>query len=714
MVDADPDPARPRPRVSLVMPAYNAAPYLRQAIDSVLGQTFTDFEMIVVDDASTDQTPDILAAYTDPRLRVVRNDQNIGVVGTRNRGMAMVRGELVAPFDADDVSLPTRIEKQVAYLQENPGVVLVGTATRYLERGEVKPGKAVHDTAPMMMRWLLHVTNPLGHSTLMYRASAVAALGELMIEAFYYAEDFEFSHRLLTQGDVGFLNEPLLLYRRHPQAVSMKHEAVMQEHAALVLERAYRPWLGTGARPAADLVMQCCFARQAPGTVAQLQALGDTLTRLIQGFFTTYAPTPAARRAIEAHAASLWWGSARSAVRSGVTGALWVVPPAFAEPFRPGVLSQAASTLSGLVPWKRHLLPALRSVLRPRTPPPRTEADADLGGVVYRPAPIDPDRPPTLYVVVDCEAEFDWSKPFDRAQTAVTALGSVERGQAVFDRYGLRPIYVTDYAVVSQREGYLPLRAIYDRGGCALGAHLHPWITPPLTEDVTVHNSYAGNLPVALEREKLHTLIAAFEAAFGFRPLFFKAGRYGVGPHTMALLAEAGVLVDFSVIPGRDLSPTGGPDFRGFDSAPRLAADGQVLCLPMTRERIGPLSQSKAIAALVDGPGRALSLGGVMSRLGLMETVTLTPEGETATHQIALIRTMLARGQRQFVLHYHSPSLAPGFTPYGTTAAQADEIVERLDTVCRYFFETLGGMPGNPADLVMQARRDQVRCGNAK
>lgn len=704
----------PAPQVSLVMPAFNAAPYLRQAVDSVLGQTFIDFELIVVDDASTDATPDILASYTDPRLRVVRNEHNIGVVGTRNRGMTMVRGALVAPFDADDVSLPTRIEKQVAYLGANPGIVLVGTATRYLERGEVKPGKAVHSTAPMMMRWLLHVTNPLGHSTLMYRASAVAALGELMIEAYHYAEDFEFSHRLLTQGDVGFLNEPLLLYRRHPQAVSLKHEAVMQEHAALVLERAYRPWLGDDARPAADLVMQCCFARQAPDTVAQLQALGDTLTRLIDGFQTTYRPTAVEQQAIEAHAASLWWGSARSAVRSGVPGALWATPPVFAEPFRPGLLSQTMSTLSGAVPWKRQVVPALRSVLRRRVPVPRPEEDATLSGVVYRPAPIDPDRPPTLYVVVDCEAEFDWSKPFDRAQTGVTALESVERGQAVFDRYGLRPVYVTDYAVVSQPAGYMPLRAIYDRGGCALGAHLHPWITPPLTEDVTVHNSYAGNLPMALEREKLRTLIDAFTNAFGFPPRFFKAGRYGVGPHTMALLAEAGVLVDFSIIPGRDLSRTGGPDFRGFDSAARLAADGRVLCLPMTRERIGPLAQSKPLAALVDGPGRAVSLGGVMSRLGLMETVTLTPEGETAERQIALIRAMLGRGQRQFVMHYHSPSLAPGFTPYGTTAAQADEIVRRLDSVCRYFFETVGGMPGNPPDLLPDTARNHVKCGSAR
>ena len=705
-MDADPDLHVPPPRVSVVTPAYNAAPYLAQAIGSILGQTFTDLELIVVDDASTDATAAILAGYHDPRLRVVRNDRNLGVVGSRNRGMAMVRGEFVAPFDADDVSLPTRITKQVAFFDRNPETVLIGTATRYLEHGEVRPGKRVHDTGTAMVRWLLHVTNPMGHSTLMYRTSAVRALGEFMIEEYFYAEDFEFCHRLLTQGEVGFLNEPLLLYRRHAQAVSIKHEAVMQRHAAKVLERLYQPWLGDEGRRAAELVTRLCFERRAPGSVMVLDEFGRLLGRLTDGFFATYATTPGERVAILQHASSLWWSSARLAVRNGITGALRADPPPFAAPGGLAASDRVLSTVTGLVPWKRKIATTLRSAWHATTPPPEAPGETVLDGVLYRPAPVDPDRPATLYVVVDCEAEFDWDKPFDRNLSAVTALKSVERGQAIFDQYGLRPVYVTDYAVVSQPEGYLPLLAIHDRGACSLGIHLHPWINPPFTEELSVYNSYAGNLPIELEREKLQTLILAFTNAFGFPPRFFKAGRYGVGPHTLALLAEAGIRVDFSVIPGRDLSSTGGPDFREFDSAARLAVDGQVLCLPMTRERTGPLARFRSVGRVVNGLGKAVPLGGVLSRLRLMESVTLTPEGETTEQQIALIRAMLSRGQRQFVLHYHSPSLAPGFTPYGNTAAQADEIVGRLDTVCRYFFEVVGGVPGNPNDLLPMAERE--------
>ena len=705
-MDADPDLHVPPPRVSVVTPAYNAEPYLAQAINSILGQTFTDLELIVVDDASTDATAAILAGYRDPRLRVVRNERNLGVVGARNRGLAMARGEFIAPFDADDISLPTRLEKQVVYLSDHPEAVLVGTATRNLEQGNVVPGRQMIDNSPVMVRWLLHVINPLGHGTLMMRSGAVAAIGELMSESFIYAEDFEFWHRLLSLGEPGFINEPLLLYRRHAQAVSIKNERRMLETAAKVLQRQYRQWLGDDSLPAAELVTRLCFGRRPPGSVAMLDEFGLVLTRLTDGFFAIYATTPAERATILKHAASLWWSSARLAIRNGVMGALRAEPPPFAAPGGLAGTDRVLSTMAGLVPWRRQIATTLRSAWHAATPPPKAPGETVLDGVLYRPAPVDPDRPATLYVVVDCEAEFDWDKPFDRNLSAVTALKSVERGQAIFDQYGLRPVYVTDYAVVSQPEGYLPLLAIHDRGACSLGIHLHPWINPPFTEELSVYNSYAGNLPIELEREKLQTLILAFTNAFGFPPRFFKAGRYGVGPHTLALLAEAGIRVDFSVIPGRDLSSTGGPDFREFDSAARLAVDGQVLCLPMTRERTGPLARFRSVGRVVNGLGKAVPLGGVLSRLRLMETVTLTPEGETTEQQIALIRAMLSRGQRQFVLHYHSPSLAPGFTPYGNTAAQADEIVGRLDTVCRYFFEVVGGVPGNPNDLLPMAERE--------
>ena len=695
------------PRVSVVTPAYNASAYLVQAIDSILSQTFADFELIVVDDASTDQTAAILASYQDPRLRVVRNETNQGIVRTRNRGMAMARGEFICPFDADDVSLPTKLAKQVTFMDSHPTMVMVGTATRYLEFGEIKRGKSVRNTEPSMMRWLMHVENPLGHSTLMYRASAVLALGSLMDEDFKYAEDYEFCHRLLGQGDAGFLDEPLVLYRRHPGAVSVIHEEAMLEYARRVTARVYRPWFGDETEAAALMINQLLFARRPPGSTTELNQLGDVLSRLAHGFLATYALDAEGRAAILAHAGSLWWGVVRSGVRSGQITTLLSAPPEIARNSRQNfpAAEAARSTVSGLVPFKGALRRTLR---RQQARGQRSPAKpVRLQGVSFQQAPVSTERPPTLYVVVDTEAEFDWDAPFDREQTSVTAMAAIERGQAVFDQYGLRPVYVTDYAVASQPGGVQPLLAIYNRGACEIGAHLHPWITPPFEEALSVRNSFAGNLPAQLEERKLVTLLAAFHSSFGFSPKFFKSGRYGLGPNTVRLLSEHGIAVDFSIIPGRDLTPKGGPDFRPFTSDAMTTLDGRLLAVPMTRGPVGLLSRHSARLAwhLESGRARQLSLPGVFSHLGLLETVTLTPEGVPADKQVALIRAMLARKERSFVLHYHSPSLAAGFTPYARDDAGVDEIVNRLSTVCRVFFEELGGVPGQPQDLLPRPQR---------
>jgi hypothetical protein len=107
---------------------------------------------------------------------------------------------------------------------------------------------------------------------------------------------------------------------------------------------------------------------------------------------------------------------------------------------------------------------------------------------------------PILTVVVDTEEEFDWSADFSRNNVAVGHLQQIERLQHVFDEFGIRPVYVVDYPVAAQDEGALPLRAIADSGRAEIGAHLHPWVTPPFEEAVNARNSYPGNLPRELEK----------------------------------------------------------------------------------------------------------------------------------------------------------------------------------------------------------------------
>jgi hypothetical protein len=107
-----------------------------------------------------------------------------------------------------------------------------------------------------------------------------------------------------------------------------------------------------------------------------------------------------------------------------------------------------------------------------------------------------------LIVVIDTEEEFDWSREFSRENTAVRSLRSIEKIQAIFDDYRITPVYVVDYPVAFQPDGYRPLQEIYQSGRCILGAHLHPWVNPPFEERVSRYNSFPGNLPPALEAKK--------------------------------------------------------------------------------------------------------------------------------------------------------------------------------------------------------------------
>jgi hypothetical protein len=316
-----------------------------------------------------------------------------------------------------------------------------------------------------------------------------------------------------------------------------------------------------------------------------------------------------------------------------------------------------------------------------------------------KPVQIRSDDPPTLYVVVDTEAESDWSAPFVRSQARVRAIADQERAQAIFEPFGLRPLYMIDYVVASQTEGYQPLRRILDRHACLIGAYLHPWINPLFEEELSNRNSYGGNLPPDLEARKLRVLVKTIRENLGVFPLFFMAGHYGLGRCTLATL---GVGEDFSLLPGANPSARGGVVFCPADAQPYLDAASGIVSVPMSRGTVGLL------APVLPRISAALQLPWLLPRLGHANIVILTPEGVSTREQIHLIGSMARRGHRIFVLHYHSLSLVPGFTPYVATPADLEQLLRRLRKVCDYFFNTLGGLPGNPTDLLPQHLREHV------
>jgi glycosyltransferase involved in cell wall biosynthesis len=229
-------PLPPGPRVSVVMSVYNGEKYLREAVDSILGQTFGDFEFIIVDDGSTDSTWAILQSYDDQRVILLRNENNIGLTRSLNRGLAIARGEYIARMDADDISLPERFEKQVKALDENPRLGLVGSDVYYLydATGHKRLVKLPH--TDVEVKWHLLFHNSFAHSAVMFRRGLVEKIG-FYDEASPFAQDYELFSRIAEHCQVGNLPQPFVVRRYRKGQIYEMHSEQQMAVAAMVSRR---------------------------------------------------------------------------------------------------------------------------------------------------------------------------------------------------------------------------------------------------------------------------------------------------------------------------------------------------------------------------------------------------------------------------------------------------------------------------------------------
>jgi glycosyltransferase involved in cell wall biosynthesis len=220
------------PRVSVLMAVKDGLPWIREAIESVLSQTYRDFELLLVDDGSVDGTVEAAAAYGDSRLRVLRNDRNLGQVPSLNRGLREAAGAYVARLDADDVCLPERLERQVAVLDAGPAVALTGAWMDVVdERGRLwaKVRGHVRDF-PELVFAILSDRYPFAHPSLMYRRDLVLELGGYD-ESLAPAEDKDLYRRLaLARHEVRAVEQVLVRYRRHERQLSQEHRDVQLRH----------------------------------------------------------------------------------------------------------------------------------------------------------------------------------------------------------------------------------------------------------------------------------------------------------------------------------------------------------------------------------------------------------------------------------------------------------------------------------------------------
>jgi hypothetical protein len=307
---------------------------------------------------------------------------------------------------------------------------------------------------------------------------------------------------------------------------------------------------------------------------------------------------------------------------------------------------------------------------------------------------IPPAEAPRLHVVIDTEEEFDWHAPYARANTSVTAMRHISRVQTIFDRFGIAPTYVVDYPVASQPGGYEPLLEIAARGGCTIGAHLHPWVNPPFDETVSVAHSFTGNLPPTVQRAKIVALCDAIGEHLATTPRMFKAGRYGLGCDTVEVLEELGFEIDGSICPRFDFSDQLGPSFAGFDSSLFYLTPG-LLEIPCTVDYVGWSGALRpALHRLASSAALARSRAvGVFARLGVTNQVMLSPEGNELAEMQALTQALVARGVRHLTLSFHSPSVEPGHTPYVRSQQDLDRFLRTIEQYCEFFMKAAGGRP---------------------
>ena len=222
------------PKVSILMSVYNGSSYLQESIESILSQTFTDFEFIIIEDYSTDNSAEIITEYAekDKRIVIIKNQENIGLTKSLNKGLKIARGEYIARQDADDISLPSRLQKETLLLEKHSEIGLVSCDLELIDSQGNSIGKYQRSCDPDLVNFYLLFYNRLaGHSQVMFRRQLAIELGGYD-ENRRYSQDYELWSRMMSVCKIGILPEYLLQQRRHSESISFRKK-LQQENYSL-------------------------------------------------------------------------------------------------------------------------------------------------------------------------------------------------------------------------------------------------------------------------------------------------------------------------------------------------------------------------------------------------------------------------------------------------------------------------------------------------
>ena len=268
------------PSVSVVMPVYNGERYLRDAIDSMLAQSFRDFEFLIIDDASRDASAEIVRSYPDPRIRLVHNARNSGVSASLNRGLELARGAYIARMDADDMSRPERLARQLAFLDRQPRCGIVGSWTEIWEGSTRTDRSHRHSTDDIDIRYDVLFDSPFVHSTVVIRKAVFTAVGMYPVTAHApYPEDFALWSRAARGFGMANIAEPLLVYREVPGSASRSSPESFRRHASAISADNLAHVLGVAARDD-DVRALADYVHGVPGEPLSLRRTGAMIRLL--------------------------------------------------------------------------------------------------------------------------------------------------------------------------------------------------------------------------------------------------------------------------------------------------------------------------------------------------------------------------------------------------------------------------------------------------
>lgn len=239
-------------KVSVLIPVYNSAAFIKEAVESILNQTYTDFELLLLNDDSTDNSEDIIKSFTDTRIRYYSNKKNLGISGSRNKLLDLAQGEYLAIMDHDDISLPTRLEKQVRFMNANPDVAMLGTWGELFCR--TKPSSIFEKLKSRFINlgWVwcqpknptlkdMAEGNPVMHSSSMLRKSALQKLNIRYNPEYSPAEDFDLCRQILEAGQkLANIQEILFKYHYHGKNYSLQNKKAMAIADKKVKQDVYR------------------------------------------------------------------------------------------------------------------------------------------------------------------------------------------------------------------------------------------------------------------------------------------------------------------------------------------------------------------------------------------------------------------------------------------------------------------------------------------